>query len=748
MRRTPLGRWGTPNAFGFSSKGEEVYLFSGDGLGNLTGYYHGFGFGAAEEGLTFGRYVSSEGREHFELEAGPTLGGGNAGPRVGPLVISELMYRPPDVGTNDNTWDEFIEVQNISADAVLLFDPLAPTNTWGLTGGVDYVFPTNLILGAGQYALVVNFDPGNGVLLTNFVAKYGVPAGVLVVGPYGGKLNNLGDTVELKKPYLQLGTAPVWVLMDKIEYSSGAPWPCGTDGTGVSLQRQVTGAFGNDPANWAGALPTAGRANAVVPPGAPVVDSPPVDTVGLKGGAAGFGVGACGPPPYSFQWWFDGNAITNATNATLVINPVGDEDEGPYWVVVTNPMGSVTSAPAILYVARPPLITEQPQSITVALNATALFSVTVTGTPPFQYQWRRNGTNLVGQTAASLILQHAQIADYGRYSVWVGNAYGNALSAEAVLNIDAPLTILEHPRNVTIGPVTNTVTSSNATFSVGAVGRGTLRYQWTFSQAILPEATNATLVVSNVSLDKVGLYAVQLRDDFNTLTSSNATLTLLVKPTIIVPIQAQSVVYGGSASFSVWAVPVHPSLPLTYRWLRSGSYFLTNTQPTLILTNVTASATYQVVVMNAAGSDFRGSVVLTVWPDTDQDGLPDRWMTNYFGHTNGLASDKSRAQDDADGDGATNLEEYQSGTDPTNNLSVFKLVFPPDPLADDRVRFYFTAVSNKTYGIEYKNGLDQAEWSRLADLDSLPTNRMVWITNMPPPAVPDRVYRARIPRSF
>ena len=304
----PTNAYGSTNGFGFSSRGEEVYLFSGDGLGNLTGYYHGFGFGAAEEGLTFGRYVSSEGREHFELEAGPTLGGGNAGPRVGPLVLSELMYHPPDVGTNDNTWDEFIEVQNISADAVLLFDPLAPTNTWELTGGVDYVFPTNLILGAGQYALVVNFDPGNGVLLTNFVAKYGVPAGVLVVGPYGGKLNNLGDTVELKKPYLQLGTAPVWVLMDKIEYSSGAPWPCGTDGTGVSLQRQVAGAFGNDPANWAGALPTAGRANAVVPAGGPVVSVLPIQQIALPNERASFSAAVeCSPPPYSYQWWFNGD---------------------------------------------------------------------------------------------------------------------------------------------------------------------------------------------------------------------------------------------------------------------------------------------------------------------------------------------------------------------------------------------------------------------------------------------------------
>lgn len=50
--------------------------------------------------------------------------------------------------------------------------------------------------------------------------------------------------------------------------------------------------------------------------------------------------------------------------------------------------------------------------------------------------------------------------------------------------------------------------------------------------------------------------------------------------------------------------------------------------------------------------------------DTDSDGLPNAWMTKYFGHATGQASDLSRSTDDADGDGLTNLQEYQRGTDP------------------------------------------------------------------------------------
>jgi len=52
--------------------------------------------------------------------------------------------------------------------------------------------------------------------------------------------------------------------------------------------------------------------------------------------------------------------------------------------------------------------------------------------------------------------------------------------------------------------------------------------------------------------------------------------------------------------------------------------------------------------------------------DSDGDGIPDWWTQLYFGHPTGLKSDYSRAADDPDGDGLSNLEEYLLGTDPLN----------------------------------------------------------------------------------
>jgi hypothetical protein len=63
-------------------------------------------------------------------------------------------------------------------------------------------------------------------------------------------------------------------------------------------------------------------------------------------------------------------------------------------------------------------------------------------------------------------------------------------------------------------------------------------------------------------------------------------------------------------------------------------------------------------------------------PDSDSpasDGLPDAWMTQYFGHTAPSSGDKSRATDDADGDKLTTLQEYIASMIPTNVTSAQRI---------------------------------------------------------------------------
>ena len=244
---------GVPPSFALSSLGESLFLFSGDANTNLTGYSHSFDYGAAANGVSFGRYLTSSGEENWPALNGITLGAANSGPRVGPVVINEVMYHPA------LDYDEFVELHNSSAAPAPLYDPAYPTNGWKLSG-LGYAFSNNITLGAGQYLLLVNIDPAS------FRTKYSVPGAVQILGPYAGNLQDSGERLKLERPDApELGTngsvTIPYIVVDEARYNDKLPWPPGADGDGPSIQRTAPFAYGNEPTNWFASGITPGAAN-------------------------------------------------------------------------------------------------------------------------------------------------------------------------------------------------------------------------------------------------------------------------------------------------------------------------------------------------------------------------------------------------------------------------------------------------------------------------------------------------------
>ncbi len=258
-----------PTSFSFSSLGEAVWLISADAAGEFTGYLQGFNFGASANGVSFGRSVNSQGRERLTAQSARSLGSGNPLPLVSSVVISELMAQPPLLNGVSNSRDEFIELRNLTAANVPLYDPAHATNTWQLGDGVQFTFPENVSLPANGFLLVVGFDPiADPTSLAAFRAVYGLNGSETIRGPWSGRLDNASERVTLFKPdppqqapSPDAGLVPM-VEVDSVRYGDGIYWTTNANGSGLSLQRLVGASYGDEPLNWIAATPTPGALQA------------------------------------------------------------------------------------------------------------------------------------------------------------------------------------------------------------------------------------------------------------------------------------------------------------------------------------------------------------------------------------------------------------------------------------------------------------------------------------------------------
>jgi hypothetical protein len=173
------------------------------------------------------------------------------------------MYHPPAIDTNDNLVHEFVEIHNPTAATVPLYDPLTPTNSWRLRGGVDFDFPPAMSIAPGGYLLVVSFNPANNPsALSTFRSRYG--SNSVLVGPYVGRLDNGGEDIRLQRPDMpQTNGSVPFVVVDYVAYSDRAPWPTNADSFGASLQRRFAMGYANDPTNWLAAAPSPGPSGIV-----------------------------------------------------------------------------------------------------------------------------------------------------------------------------------------------------------------------------------------------------------------------------------------------------------------------------------------------------------------------------------------------------------------------------------------------------------------------------------------------------
>lgn len=251
-------------AFTFSAAYPDIaILISPDAQGNPSRFEDTVEFPASPNGVSFGRYPDGQGpflltsRLSFGMPIDNTMdpdflpifrqgaGATNAPHAIGPVVFSKFRYSAPSSGI------EFIELSNISATNVPLYDPAFPTNVWKIEGGVAYQFTNQVTIPVGGRVLVAN--TGDTAAVRQLLS---LPQDAVVFGPYEGQLSSDGERVTLVRPdppqmppREDAGFVPYFIA-EQVDYSASAPWPVLVSPASSLIRRITLTVPGYNPLNW------------------------------------------------------------------------------------------------------------------------------------------------------------------------------------------------------------------------------------------------------------------------------------------------------------------------------------------------------------------------------------------------------------------------------------------------------------------------------------------------------------------
>jgi hypothetical protein len=279
-----------------------------------------------------------------------------------------------------------------------------------------------------------------------------------------------------------------------------------------------------------------------------------------------------------------------------------------YRVVVTDEAGNTaTSQPATLTVG-PIVITSQPQSVGAFVGEYAAFSVEALGTGTLSYAWQyktpTGSWKSLGSTKQTVKISVTEARNGYQYRVIVTDEAGNSITSNpATLNV-VQLRITSAPQSVAV------LVGQKATFSVEAVGVGTLSYTWQYKAPSGSwkslSTTKQSITVTMTEARNGYQYRVIVTDEAgNTVTSDPAMLTIAPIGITSQPEDA-AVLVGQRATFSVEAVgdgelsyAWQYKAPSSTTWKSLGS---TKQSITITMTEARNGYQYRVVVTDEAGN--------------------------------------------------------------------------------------------------------------------------------------------------
>ena len=157
------------------------------------------------------------------------------------------------------------------------------------------------------------------------------------------------------------------------------------------------------------------------------------------------------PKEFTYQWYKDSTIIPNATGNIYSINNVTNADAATYLLSVSNSQGTVSGSASLTIVPfSAPVINAQPNDLNLSSGYFGQMYVVANGVPTPNYQWRKDGIDIVSGIYSSLVFTNVKEQDAGVYDVVVSNTAGSVTSSGANLIINTGMSYTDMMMNNSI----------------------------------------------------------------------------------------------------------------------------------------------------------------------------------------------------------------------------------------------------------------------------------------------------------
>jgi hypothetical protein len=340
-------------------------------------------------------------------------------------------------------------------------------------------------------------------------------------------------------------------------------------------------------------------------------------------------VNAVSTLPISYQWSYNGAAVTGANQATYSGPFLG---AGNYSVVANTGGGTVSSNTQVqltvagVAVTAAPTFLSNPISATGILGTPTTLTATAASTSSLTFQWYLNGTVIPGATAGTPATTYGAYETNfsanqpGLYTVVATSATTGALTASsgATVKIQStngiPVfptpTILVQPNSLNALYANGTVTAAG--LSVTAIATLPISYQWLLDGSVIVGATS-----SSFNAASPGTYTVAVSTSAGTSTSQTANVAVVTStgivvtaaPTITAQPQSAGLLFGSGQGLPLLSVSAVALQNMVFQWYLDGTPISGATASTY---QTTKAGAFTVVVATSAGSVTSSPALVTL----------------------------------------------------------------------------------------------------------------------------------------